>query len=262
MRCLNDAIEELYQLKRARKCFHAPEPYQTVAQAEAAIKQNLQKRKLDKLDCHLYFTEDVLCCGIWQKPVIYYRKYAPSETHPTYYLLYTADRLDCEMWEALKKKINRQILELEKDALQSFYSKPAYAICILCNEADGELKKQVTKIQSFQLTQAHVCIGVVPQNEWYLPAYRVPEKESSALARSLLGKATFGLKHATFPYRDNKEYTDEYYNKLDLYCSSAIRELITDNHRHASRHAIRDLFGSIGKSTTFERVDTDELLKK
>ena len=151
---------------------------------------------------------------------------------------------------------------MEKEALQHFYSKPAYAICILCNDADNELKKEFTKIQSFQLTQAHICVGIVPKNEWYLPAYRIPEMESSALARSLLGKATFGLKYATFPYRDNKEYTDEFYNKLELYCTHNIRDLITDRQRHDSHHAIRDTLKGIGKSTTFESIDTDELLKK
>ena len=264
LRCVNAAIDELYQLKRARKVFHAPATYRTVQEAEGAIKQHLQKQRLEKQERALYFPTNVICKGIWKKDVTYYRKYSPNEVHPTYYMLYTADRLDHATWEELKKKLNRQMLELEGEGLRSFCSKSSYAVCILCNEAEESLTKQMQEIQHFQLTDAHMCIGVIPKNEWYLPSYNKLESESSKLARKLLGKATFGLRGAAFPYKNNTAYVDAYYQKLELYCNSRISDLISEQQRKVSGiNAVRNLLHGFGKSQTRENIEpSDDLFQK
>lgn len=264
LRCINDAIDELYQLKRARKVFHAPTAYQTVQAAETAIKQHLQKQRLEKQERALYFPTNVICKGIWKEDLTYYRKYSLNEVHPTYYMLYTADRLGHATWEELKKKLNRQMLELEGEGLRNFCSKSSYAVCILCNEAETSLTRQMQEIQRFQLTNAHVCIGVVPKNEWYLPSYSTPESESSKLARALLGKATFGLRGAVFPYKNNTAYVDAYYQKLELYCNSRISDLITEKQRKSSGiNAVRNLLHDFGKSQTRENIEpSDDLFQK
>ena len=38
-------------------------------------------------------------------------------------------------------------------------------------KCDSAIIHQVQKIQSYQITDAHVCIGVITQNNWYLPVF-------------------------------------------------------------------------------------------
>jgi hypothetical protein len=260
LKCLDETLDELWQLKRTRKVFHAPQQHVTIDHAKAYIEQNLKKRKLKKSDCTLYHSETVVCAGIWMKDITFYYKYSGSEIHPTYYLLYTTDQLDLSSWNELQKKINRQLLALETESLRRGCSKPAYAVCILCNGAKSTVVKQVRKIQSYQITKAHVCIGIIPKNNWYLPAYRISDNEPSKLARSLLGKGTFGLKHSTFPYKNNREYTEEFYEKVDHLCNSRLKDNVTDEQRKSARTGIRNVLQNLGKSPAvknFEEWKTD-----
>ncbi len=255
LKCLDETMDELWQLKRCRRAFHAPQQHLTVDHAKSFIKQNLEKRKLTRYDCTLHHSETVTCVGIWMKDVTFYYKYSGNEIHPTYYLLYTTDQLDLSSWEALQKKIDRQLLALETESLRRSCCKPAYAVCILCNGAESTVTKQVQKIQSYQITNAHVCIGIIPKNDWYLPAYRIAENEPSKLARSLLGKGTFGLKHSTFPYKNNDEYTEEFYAMVEHLCNSRLKDNVTDAQRKAARTGIRDILQGLGKSPSAKNLE-------
>ena len=83
LKCLDETLDELWQLKRTRKVFHAPQQHVTIDHAKAYIEQNLKKRKLKKSDCTLYHSETVVCAGIWMKDITFYYKYSGSEIHPT-----------------------------------------------------------------------------------------------------------------------------------------------------------------------------------
>ena len=254
LKCLDETLDELWQLKRARKAFHAPQNYLLIEDAKANIEQNLKKRKLTEIDHNFYYTESVTCAGIWMKDVTFHYRYG-DEIHPIYYLLYTTNQLDFTDWELLQKKINRQLLDLETESLRRLCSKPAYAIGILCNGAEATVLKQVQKIQSYQTTDAHVCVGIVPKNIWHLPAYRISENEPSKLARTLLGKGTFGLKCSTFPYKNNDEYTDEFYQRVEHLCNSRLADNVTDEQRKNAKNGIRDVIRSLGKSSSAKNIE-------
>ena len=255
LKCLDEALDELWQLKRDRKAFYAPQHLLTVEDAQAYIEQNLKRRKLKEFNIPLHHTETVTCVGIRVKDVTFSYKYSGDDIHPTYYLLYTTDQLDLSAWNTLQKQIDRQLLALETESLRRGCSKPAYAICILCNSAATTVTEQVHKIQSYQFTNAHVCVGIVPLNEWHLPAYRIMDNEPSKLARSLLGKGTFGLHFSTFPYKNNTEYTEEFYERVEYFCNSRIKDNVTDTQRKATRTGIRDLLKSIGRSPSVNHLE-------
>lgn len=224
LKCLDETLNELWQLKRSRKVFHAPQSYQTIDHAKEQIQQNLCNHKLKKIDCQHYATEAVICEGIWCKDIAISYKYSPTFTHPCHYLLYTTNDLSIPVWELLQTKIDKQLLALETESLRRHCHKPAYAICILCNRVDSAIIHQVQKIQSYQITDAHVCIGVVAQNNWYLPAFVKSSKDTPKLARNILGKGTFGLKTSIFPYKGNTDYTNEFYQKLEHVCNSRLKD--------------------------------------
>ena len=255
LKCLDETMDELWQLKRCRRAFHAPQQHLTVDQAKSFIKQNLEKRKLTRYDCTLYHSETITCVGIWMKEVKIYYKYVGEEVHPTFYLLYQTDQLNFTSWEELQKKINRQLIALEYESLHSGCYKPAYAVCVLCNGADHTVIQKARKIQSYQLTNAHVCIGIVPKNDWHLPAYIISKSEPSKLACSLLGKGTFGLKHSTFPYKDNDEYTEEFYARVEHLCNSRLKDNVTNEQRESARTGIRDVFKGLGKSPAAKNLE-------
>lgn len=213
-------LNELCQLKLDRKSFHAPTPHSTIENARAYIEQNLEKRLFTKSYCKLHHTNTISCVGVWKKEaVIRYRGELKKTDHPTYYLLYTTDQLEESSWSLLKDVINLQFLELEDECKHHNHGMPAYAVCILCNGAPPTVTQQAHRTQWDPDAKAYLCIGIVPENDWHLSTYKASNAVNE-FARNLLGKGTFGLKSAVFPYKGNREYTDAFYQKVDQLCNS------------------------------------------
>lgn len=243
--CLNETVDELCQLKRARKVFHAPQAFSSIKQAKTFICKRLSSQQMERLSYLPPETPLLSCVGVWVKSV--YLSMGNSRrvgghvsyTVPTYYLLYTADQLDASEWDKVRQHIQKHLFHLEKESrsCDRFYS--AYAVCVLCNGVDATVAERVQTIQDFGEVKAHICIGVVPENNWYLPAYRNPKSKTSGLARNLLKTATFGL---DFPYKGNKEYTDAFLKRIDELCNSRIKDHVTQKHIAKAKNGLRDLF--------------------
>ena len=228
---LDEILHELSLLKCARRVFHAPQAAPTIEATRAKIAQNLEKRRMQKTDAIPLAASVVACEGIWMKDVTFRPKYG-SNVHSAFYLLYTVDRLDATAWDSLRQELDRQLLALEGASLSRGCKKPAYAICVLCNDADPTVTEQVQKIQSYKITDAHVCVGIIPRNDWYLPAYKVAgDHDPTVLARKTLGKGTFGLRFSTFPYKGNNEYTDEFYQRVERLSAARPKSKTVDRHK-------------------------------
>jgi hypothetical protein len=253
LKCLDETLDELYRLKQGRKAFHAPQAFSSIKQAKTFICKRLSSQQMKR---HSYLPPEtplISCVGVWVKNV--YLSMGNSRrmgahvsyTVPTYYLLYTADKLNACDWENVCQRIQKHLFHLEKESrsCDRFYS--AYAVCVLCNGVDATVAEQVQTIQDFGEVKAHICIGVVPENNWYLPAYRNSKSKISGLARNLLKTATFGLE---FPYKGNREYTDAFLNRVDELCNSRLKDHVTQRQVEAAKNGLRNLFS--GSSTALE----------
>lgn len=261
--CLDESLNELLQLKRARKVFHAPQEYQSVKQARTSIYKRICANQLERVSYLPPQNPLISCVGIWSKLThlsVGSRKGRQAHyTVPTYYLLYTADRLDEQQWENTRQYIYKHILYLEKESRlrDCFYA--SFSACILCNHADTAIADQVQTIQKFGAVKAHICVGVVPKNEWYLPAYQDPKSKISGMSRSLLGDVTFGLGISKFPYKGNSEYTDAFLKKVDDLCNSRIKDHVTPKHIEAARNGIHNLFSDSSIALEETESENDEI---
>ena len=217
---IEENLHELRVLKRDRKAFHAPNPPATVKDAQEQIEQNLEKRLFTKSYCKIRHTQTSSCVGVWKnETVVRYRGDLKNTRHPIYYLLYTTDQLEESPWNELKDVIDLQLLESESEGKYHNYGMPAYAVCILCNDAPFSVTEQVHRIQWESEHQTYLCIGIVPKNDWHLSTYKSTDTVSK-LSRKTLGKGTFGLKTCVFPYKGNREYTNAFYQKVDQLCGA------------------------------------------